>query len=78
MSDEAERVMEIRNSISPLLAGLAPEIQGAVLADLLATFLAGHYRLGPQKIEAILDHHISAVRKLVPPNIELLKRRVEQ
>jgi hypothetical protein len=48
-----------------LLAGLGPEIQGAVLADLLAIFLAGHH---PALREEVLAMTIDCARKLVAPN----------
>jgi hypothetical protein len=36
-------VMETVKSIMPLLKGKPPPVQGAVLADLLAMWLAGHW-----------------------------------
>ena len=49
--------------IKPVLAGQPPELQGAVLADLLSLFIAGH---APQLREEILALHIETVRQLVP------------
>lgn len=49
--------------IRPLLAGHSPQIQGAVLADLLSVFIAGHH---PSLREEILALHIETVRALVP------------
>jgi hypothetical protein len=57
--------------IKPLLAGIPSEIQGAVLADLLSLWLAGHLAPGnpveTDKFRAfLLDNHIAAVRALIP------------
>ena len=41
MSD-VDKVAEAFEAILPLLAGLPPQEQGAILADLLATWLVGH------------------------------------
>jgi len=52
------------------LAGRPAEIQGAVLADLLATWLIGHRVPGDPEAQAamreeLLQLHIATVRKLV-------------
>lgn len=65
-----ERLVE---AIRPLLAGKAPPVQGAALADLLAVWLAGHMVPGePAETQLLrdelLDAHISIVRKLIPVN----------
>jgi hypothetical protein len=64
---EIERMAREASSISaqiePLLHGRGPELQGAVLADLLAMFIAGHH---PGLREEILQMHIGAVRGLIP------------
>ena len=59
--------------IRPLLAGLDPGVQGAILADLLATWLAGHEFKGDAAVTRVLRRdllasHIEHVRKLVPLN----------
>jgi hypothetical protein len=55
--------LEIVERIKPLLAGHAPERQGAGLADLLSIWLAGH----PAFLrEELLIMHIEQGRKLVP------------
>jgi hypothetical protein len=64
--------------IRPLLAGRSPEIQGAVLCDLLALWLAGHYRMGDEMIETQLQLWLGCVRKLVPVNVAILKKQTEQ
>lgn len=58
----ATRAMEIVKQIEPLLAGAGPDIQGAVLADLLATWLAGH----PAEMrEDMLQLHLEAMQPLI-------------
>jgi hypothetical protein len=52
------------NEIRPLLAGKGPAVQGAVLADLLAMFIAGHR--DAELRDEILQLHIEAVRHLIP------------
>lgn len=42
-SEQATRAQELLRLIEPLLAGKGPEVQGAVLVDLTATWLAGHH-----------------------------------
>ena len=52
------------------VAGLEPEIQSAVIAHLLATWLAGHRGDDAKKLaafrEEILQNHIALVRALLP------------
>jgi hypothetical protein len=74
---DTEIVESIVNAIKPWLAGYSPEIQGAVLADLLAMFLAGH--VGPEAPalrEEILRLHIETVRDLIPVNEKILAARI--
>lgn len=66
-----ERVQMIR----PHLAGLHSAVQGAVLADLLAMWLAGHYRAGPRMLEELLDLHLEKVHELIGVNVQLIKQR---
>ena len=58
-------VTEIVDRIRPILGGHHPAVQGAVVADLLAIWLAGHQA---DLREALLDVHIEKVRELVPVN----------
>lgn len=44
--DDAHRAAALVEQIKPILAGEAPEVQSAVLADLLAMWLAGNVVLG--------------------------------
>jgi hypothetical protein len=69
--------MAIIDQIRPLLAGRAPEVQGVVLADLLATWLAGHHVAGDEdathKMRAeILTMHCTNVRKLTSINAKIM------
>ena len=74
--NEAERVASIVEQIRPLLAGLGCEIQGAVLADLLAMWLAGHIGEHEAELrEELLACHIACVRALIPFNESMLLER---
>jgi hypothetical protein len=44
MHDQAVLSMSISEKIKPLLAGHDPSVQGAVLADLVSMYFAGHHR----------------------------------
>lgn len=69
MSNEMQLIQAIVSSIRPKLAGQAPGIQGAVLADLLSMWLAGH----PKGVrEEILRMHLDHVRRLVDVNERLM------
>jgi hypothetical protein len=68
---DVDRIVE---SIKPLLAGHAPEIQSAVIAELLAIWLHGHQSLDPKKLSLrnlkqfraeMLHRHVEFVRELV-------------
>jgi hypothetical protein len=77
VTDFTEQVVELLARISPLLAGKPPEVIGATLADLLATYLAGHMGDGQDALrEALLDAHLIAVRELVPVNEELILEKL--
>jgi len=49
--------------IHPILEGRGPEAQGAILAELLATWIAGHH---PKVRDKVLRLHVRFVRELVP------------
>lgn len=56
-------VTELYDQIAKLLAGRHPALQGAVIADLTATWLAGH----PEKVlGTLLEDHMRLVWDLVP------------
>lgn len=69
VTDSAE-VMAIVERIRPLLKGKPPNVQGAVLAELLANFIHGHFAFrdpaGTQRVrDEILEMHCGVVRDLV-------------
>jgi hypothetical protein len=69
--------------IGPILAGRPPEIQGAILADLLAMWLAGHHCAGDEYLtqqlrEGLLAEHCTAVRQLVEINAHILEARPDE
>lgn len=66
----ASRVLELVERIKPILAGQDPREQGAALAELLSLWLAGHRP--PELREALLTHHIEAVRALMAVNARAL------
>ena len=73
MSDTLATIAQLIEHIRPILAGQPAPVQGAVLADLLATWLAGHIdSTGRRQTEALreelLKHHLATVRALVPVN----------
>lgn len=64
---EIDTVAEITRRVRPILAGHPAYIQGAVLADLLATWIAGH-RAGKKTLELraqMLEFHLKAVIAMV-------------
>jgi hypothetical protein len=66
-------VARLVGRIAPLLASQPPELQGAVLADLLAIWLAGHVVEGlpeaTRRLRAeILKLHLETVERLVEIN----------
>jgi hypothetical protein len=80
MTDDLGLVDQLITRIKPILAGHSPDIQGAVLADLLAIWLAGH--IDPdspretRKIrDSLLHNHLDAVRTLVPIEAAVIARR---
>lgn len=82
MSDDLRTIKQLTERIGRLLHGHPPTVQGAVLADLLAMWLAGHMSETEADTtglrEMLLSSHIEVVRKLVPVNaagiLERLKR----
>ena len=81
INDRAEK-------ISPHLAGLPPMVTSAILADLLATLLAGLQPKHPDDIEdqlhavmareTLLTETIGLVKKLLPVNEEIILRRYRE
>jgi len=58
----ADRIIE---NIRPQLAGAGAPVQGLVLAELLAMYIAGHH---PSLRDDILRMHVDCVRRLIPHN----------
>jgi len=75
--ERSAEVIALVALIRPLLAGKSPPVQGAVLADLLAIWLAGHHVPGnpaatqSQRAE-LLAQQLKAVAQLVPVNAHLI------
>jgi len=63
MEAMVEEAIRLGAEIRPFLAGRPHQVQGAVIADLLATFLGGFYL--PSVRETILRHHLLAVREML-------------
>jgi hypothetical protein len=68
--------MKLTQQIRLLLAGKPPEVTGAILADLLAMWVAGHVDPSGDDDsegmrELILQIHVEAVRGLIPVNYKL-------
>ena len=57
--------LALSQRIKPLLAGQGPDLQGIALADLVATFFAGHH---PAVREEAIKVWIECVRDLIPKN----------
>lgn len=67
---DVKLVARVVGEIRPLLAGKPPEVQGAVLADLTAMWIAGHRSPGDREMqfamrEALLELHMEGVRDLI-------------
>jgi hypothetical protein len=77
MNSQTRAIAAIVDQIRPLLAGHPAPIVGAVLADLLAIWLAGHHVAGDsdatRKTRAeLLAMHCGMVRELVPVNAKII------
>jgi hypothetical protein len=77
---EADDVVALVRTLRPKFIGQPKEIQGAALADLVATWLAGYVRSDPKATESyrkdILALHVETVRRLVPTYDALIKPRL--
>jgi len=73
----ARRVQAISEAISPMLHGLGTDVQGAVLADLLAIWLAGIQGPDAAKVRGeLLEAHVELVRALIPVNEKMMLDRL--
>jgi hypothetical protein len=73
----ARAAVDLFEQIVPLLRGQHPYVQGLVLADCLALWLAGHFIAGNPDAtksmrESLLKAHIAAVKDLIGPNEQRL------
>jgi uncharacterized membrane protein YfbV (UPF0208 family) len=79
--DEASEALRVSQAVQQHLVGLGPQLQGAVLADLLALWLAGHMAEGEKRTaqlrEQMLAMHLDVVRKLVKPSEQMLLTRMK-
>lgn len=71
--DFSNEALQLAGQIKPILGGHRPEIQGAVLAELLSIFLAGHFVPGDEaetlKLRAkVLSLHYRLVLELTEIN----------
>jgi hypothetical protein len=76
LREDANEVFALVSAIRPLLSGKPAQVQGAVLADLLAMWLAGHVHLGDPEAtkrarELMLEMHIVGVKALIDINYEM-------
>jgi hypothetical protein len=77
--EAAKRAMEsmkLSQKLKRMLEGKPADMQGAILADLLACWLAGHVSPGNDEAtegyrELVLRMHLAAVRELIPVNYKL-------
>jgi hypothetical protein len=60
---------EISLKLQPMLKGHDPSLQGAVLADLAAIWLAGW---PPAAREALLEIHVQKIRELIEVNEKII------
>jgi hypothetical protein len=77
-AEQVDKVKMLTDRISPILHGHKPEIQGAVLAELLATWLAGHVVPGDRMQTILLrgrlfHEHMKIVRDLTKLNAMRIK-----
>ena len=62
----ARQADALSDQIRPLLAGVGPDIQGAVVADLVAIWLSGHRGPGAELLRFdLMCKHIDLVMDLV-------------
>lgn len=60
---KASRVERLSMKIRPLLVGHGPDVQSAVLADLVSLWIAGHH---PELRAKVLDGFVELIEQLVP------------
>jgi hypothetical protein len=76
--DFSAEVVSLSNKIRPFLAGREPAVQSAVIADLLAIWLAGFRAVDEEGTErlrnGLLYGHVRLVRDLIHVNEEILSK----
>ena len=60
------------HALGPLLRGKGPDLQGAVLAHLVSTWITGHH---PSWRDRVLARHVREVRDLIELNEEAQSTR---
>jgi hypothetical protein len=72
MTDDGRvsQIGDLVEAIRPIFAGYSLEVQGAVLADLVAMWLADHQSIGDPQLtaemrEGLLNLHIEQVRDMM-------------
>lgn len=65
MADDMKTIQKLTRQCGMILHGKDPNIQGAVLCDLLAMFIAGHH---PDLRKTILDLHLEHLHPLIAAN----------
>jgi hypothetical protein len=76
-SPDAAAIGPLVDRIRPILVGHPPQVQGAVLADLVATFIVGHRGKPAEMTRALREFAMMAfidlVRELIPENEAIAK-----
>jgi hypothetical protein len=79
---EALKVKALVEKISAILHRQGPAVQSAVLADLTAMLIAGHFADSPLATTAtrakLLRDHMRLVRDLIKPNEQMILERVKR
>lgn len=75
--EQLKKAPEIAERIYPMLAGLHPTVQGAIVTDLVAMWIAGHVVEGDPKDtdrlrKFLMEQHIKLVVQLIKPNAEAI------
>ena len=72
-------MLAVTERIKPILANHHPTLQGAVLAELLSIWIAGHVAdtgANSAKLRReMLKMHVEQVRKLIPVNAKIIHGR---
>jgi hypothetical protein len=79
IDSDAKIAQEVSARIAPMLHGLGPHVQSAVLADLFSMWLAGHQ--GPDAVayrEVAIANWLQTVRELVPVNEQAMLARMAE